>query len=70
MDIIGESKLLVWVGLADLDHILRETKRRLCWYRYVEHSSGVIKCAQDVIKGTDSGSSLQSPLMTDAFGDL
>ena len=40
------SDLLVWLGIEDLDLILKE--RRLRWYGHVERSSGAIKTAFDI----------------------
>ena len=35
------NELLVWLGIEDLDLILKE--RRLCWYGHVECSNGAVK---------------------------
>ena len=35
------SELLAWLGIEDLDLILKE--RRLCWYGHVECSNGAVK---------------------------
>ena len=40
------NELLVWLGIEDLDLILKE--RRLRWYGHVECSSGAIKTAFDI----------------------
>ena len=40
------SKLLVWLGIEDLDLILKE--RRLQWYGHVERSNGAVKTAFDI----------------------
>ena len=40
------NDLLVWLGIEDLDLILKE--RRLRWYGHVERSSGAIKTAFDI----------------------
>ena len=42
----SSSELLVWVGIEDLDLILKE--RRLRWYGHVEHSNGAVKTAFDI----------------------
>ena len=39
-------ELLAWLGIEDLDHILKG--RRLHWYGYVEHSSGAVKTTFDL----------------------
>ena len=39
-------ELLEWLGIEDLDLILKE--RRLCWYGHVEHSNGAVKTAFDI----------------------
>ena len=43
------NELLVWLGIEDLDIILKE--RRLRWYGRVECSSGAIKTAFDIQGG-------------------
>ena len=43
---IRSTELLAWLGIEDLDLILKE--RRLCWYGHVEHSNGAIKTAFDI----------------------
>ena len=40
------NELLVWLGIEDLDLILKE--RRLRWYGYVECSNGAVKTAFDI----------------------
>ena len=40
------SELLVWLGIEDLDLILKE--RRLQWYGHVERSNGAVKTAFDI----------------------
>ena len=42
------QELLAWIGIEDLDLILKE--RRLHWYMYghVEHSNSVVKTAFDI----------------------
>ena len=40
------NELLVWLGIEDLDLILKE--RRLRWYGHVERSNGVVKTAFDI----------------------
>ena len=40
------NELLVWLGIEDLDLILKE--RRLRWYGHVERSSGAVKTAFDI----------------------
>ena len=42
----GSNELLVRLGIADLDLILKE--RRLRWYGHVEHSNGAVKTAFDI----------------------
>ena len=37
------NELLAWLGIEDLDLILKE--RRLCWYGHVERSNGAVKIA-------------------------
>ena len=37
------NELLAWLGIQDLDLILKE--RRLRWYGHVEHSNGAVKTA-------------------------
>ena len=37
------NELLAWLGIEDLNLILKE--RRLRWYGYVEHSNGAVKTA-------------------------
>ena len=39
------NELLVWLGIEDLDLILKE--RRLRWYGHVERSNGAVKTAFD-----------------------
>ena len=43
---IRSSDLLVWLGIEDLDLILKE--RRLRWYGHMEHSNGAVKTAFDI----------------------
>ena len=40
------NELLAWLGIEDLDLILKE--RRLCWYGHVECSNGAIKTVFDL----------------------
>ena len=40
------NELLVWLGIEDLDLILKE--RRLRWYGLVERSNGTVKTAFDI----------------------
>ena len=40
------NELLVWLGIENLDLILKE--RRLRWYGYVERSNGSVKTAFDI----------------------
>ena len=40
------NELLVWLGIEDLDLILKE--RRLHWYGHVERSNGAVKTASDL----------------------
>ena len=40
------SELLVWLGIEDLDLILKE--RRLRWYGHVEHPTGAVKTAFNI----------------------
>ena len=77
------NELLAWLGIEDLDLILKE--RRLRWYGYVECSNGAVKTAFDLqVDGklgpgrpkmtwkqlAESGSSRLSTLMIDIPGDL
>ena len=39
----GSNELLAWLGIENLDLILKE--RRLRWYGYVERSNGAVKTA-------------------------
>ena len=43
------NELLVWLGIEDLDLILKE--RRLLWYGHVECSNGAVKTAFDIQDG-------------------
>ena len=43
---IRSTELLAWLGIEDLDLILKE--RRLCWYGHVECSNGAVKTAFDI----------------------
>ena len=43
---VRSSKLLAKLELEDLNLILRE--RRLCWFGYVERSSGAVRTACDI----------------------
>ena len=43
---IRSNKLLAWLGIEDLDLILKE--RRLRWFEHVEHSNGAVKTACDI----------------------
>ena len=43
---IMSTEVLAWVGIEDLDLILKE--RRLRWYRHVEHSNVAVKIAFDI----------------------
>ena len=40
------NELLVWLGIEDLDLILKE--RRLWWYGHVERSNGAVKTTTDI----------------------
>ena len=40
---IRSNELLVWLGIENLDLILKE--KRLCWYGHVEHSNDAVKTA-------------------------
>ena len=42
----GSTELLEWLGIEDLDLILKE--RRLCWYGNEERSNGAVKTAYDI----------------------
>ena len=43
---IRSTELLAWLGIEDLDLILKE--RRLCWYGHMECSNGAVKTAFDI----------------------
>ena len=43
---IRSTELLAWLGIEDLDLILKE--RRLRWYGHVERSNGAVKTAFDI----------------------
>ena len=43
---IRSTELLAWLGIEDLDLILKE--RRLCWYGHVERSNSAAKTAFDI----------------------
>ena len=43
---IRSTELLAWLGIEDLDLILKE--RRLCWYGHVERSNYAVKTAFDI----------------------
>ena len=43
---IRSAELLAWLGIEDLDLILKE--RRLRWYGHVERSNGAVKTAFDI----------------------
>ena len=43
---IRSTELLAWLGIEDLDLILKE--RRLRWYGHVEWSNGAVKTAFDI----------------------
>ena len=43
---IRSIELLAWLGIEDLDLILKE--RRLRWYGHVEHSNSAVKTAFDI----------------------
>ena len=43
---IRSKELLVWLGIDDLDLILKE--RRLCWYGHAERSNSAVKTASDI----------------------
>ena len=43
---IRSTELLAWLGIEDLDLILKE--RRLCWFEHVERSNGAVKTAFDI----------------------
>ena len=45
-DSTRSNELLVWLGIEDLDLILKE--RRLRWYGHMEHSNGAVKTAFDI----------------------
>ena len=40
------NELLAWLGIEDLDLILKD--RRLRWYGHEEHSNGAVKTAFDI----------------------
>ena len=46
MAVVRSSKLLAKLEIEDLDLILRE--RRLCWFGYVDRSSGAVRTACDI----------------------
>ena len=43
---IQSTELLPWLGIEDLDLILKE--RRLHWYGHMERSNGAVKTASDI----------------------
>ena len=43
---IRSTELLAWLGIEDLDLILKERRRH--WYGHVEHSNGAVKTAFDI----------------------
>ena len=45
-DTIRSTELLAWLGIEDLDLLLK--KRRLGWYGHVECSNGAVKTAFDI----------------------
>ena len=45
---VRSSKLLAKLQLEDLDLLLRERRRRLCWFGHMELSSGAIRTACDI----------------------
>ena len=54
------NELLAWLGIEDLDLILKE--RKLRWYGHVERSNGAVKTAFDI--QVDGKHGLERPVMT------
>ena len=50
---VRSKDLMAWLGIDDLDIILRE--KRLRWFGHVERSSGAIKTAYTMQKEGSSG---------------
>ena len=56
------NELLAWLGIEDLDLILKE--RRLHWYGHVEHSNGAVKIAFHIQVGGKCGSGRSKIILT------